>query len=51
MAALTPGALVMAVFGFVVLFGGLALALYMALAGGFGYDGDDEENEEPIEPA
>ena len=48
MAALSTGALVMAVFGFVVLFGGLAVALYVAMAGGFEYE-EDEEEEDPTE--
>ncbi|HKL30426.1 MAG TPA: MetS family NSS transporter small subunit [Natrialbaceae archaeon] len=50
MAALSTGALIMALFGFVVLFGGLAVALYVAMAGGFEYE-DDEEDEEPTDRA
>jgi hypothetical protein len=44
-AAIEPSALVVAILGFVVLFGGLAVALYVALAGGFEYD--EEEADEP----
>ena len=49
MAAIETSALIMAVLGFVVLFGGLAVALYVAMAGGFEYE-EDEEDEEPPEP-
>ncbi|WEL17776.1 hypothetical protein SVXHr_1609 [Halorhabdus sp. SVX81] len=40
MTAIDPGALAMAIFGFVFLFGGLAVTLWIALQSG-GY-GDDE---------
>lgn len=50
MAALSLGALIMAVFGFVVLFGGLAVTLHIALSGGFGYK-SDEQAEDPTERA
>ncbi|MFQ3294990.1 MAG: hypothetical protein ACI8VE_002071 [Natrialbaceae archaeon] len=52
MTALSLGALIMAVFGFVVLFGGLAVTLHIALSGGFGYESDEEEqDEDPAGPA
>lgn len=47
MAALSTSALIMAVFGFVVLFGGLAVTLHRAMSGGFGYEEDEEEPGEP----
>ena len=49
MAAIEPSALVVAILGFVVLFGGLAVALYVALAGGFEYEAE-EDTDEPDEP-
>jgi len=49
MAAIETSALIMAILGFVVLFGGLGVALYVALAGGFGYE-EEEAEEEPTEP-
>lgn len=52
MVALSLQAMIMAAFGFVVLFGGLAVTLHIALSGGFGYDADEEEqDEEPAGPA
>ena len=46
MVAISLGALIMAIFGFVVLFGGLAVTLYVALSDGFGYEADDEDQDE-----
>ncbi|MFT4891219.1 MAG: hypothetical protein ACI9YT_002144 [Halobacteriales archaeon] len=49
MAAIETSALIVAILAFLVLFGGLAVALYVAMAGGFEYEEDEEE--EPTEPA
>jgi hypothetical protein len=46
MVALSVEAMIMAAFGFVVLFGGLAVTLYVALSDGFGYEADDEDQDE-----